>query len=201
MEQDYIHDVFLSYRRIPPVGDWVRNHFHPLLSKWLPLSMPYEPKIFIDEEIQKGSKWPFKLRNALKNSRCLVTVWSPDYFRSSWCLAEWHSMMKQEKLLNLKTVENPDGLIYPVVFADGEHFPPEAKQTQQKDLRNWNISSPAFVNTIGYVEFEKEMQSVVQEIWEMVKTAPDWREDWPIVTPDVDPTADNTVPINLPRLQ
>lgn len=72
-QQDYIYDVFLSYRRAPPVGDWVKNHFYPL----------------------------------------------------------------------------------------GEHFPPEAEQTQQRDLSKWRISAPAFAETKGLVELEMEMQSIV----------------------------------------
>jgi macrodomain Ter protein organizer (MatP/YcbG family) len=43
MADDYQYDVFISYRRPNPVGDWVKNHFHPLLVEWLSQAMPYEP--------------------------------------------------------------------------------------------------------------------------------------------------------------
>ena len=203
MEQnDYIYDIFLSYRRKPPVGDWVKNHFYPLLDQWLPQAMSREPNIFIDlEEIEIGSRWSRKISNALKVSRCLLPIWSADYFQSTWCLAEWHSMMKREDLLGYKTEQNPAGLIYPVVFFDGEHFPPEAQQTQQKDLRKWNISSPVFAETRGFVELEKEMQSIVVDIAEMLNNVPKWQSNWPIVTPDIYSGTTSTVSIQLPRLQ
>jgi hypothetical protein len=202
MEQDYIYDIFLSYRRRPPVGDWVKHHFYPLLRNWLSQAMPQDPEIFIDvEEIETGSQWSLRLQNALKNSRCLVPVWSPDYFRSSWCWAELQSMMKRESLLGFRTHENPAGLIYPVVFSDGEHFPTEAKGIQNKDLRKWNISSEVFRETRAYADFEKEVQLVAEEIGKMLQTAPDWQENWPVVTPDDFSTADTTTLIKLPRLQ
>lgn len=56
MAEDYLYDVFVSYRHKPPVLDWVRNHFYPLLNQWLPSAMPVEPEIFIDwEEIEIGA--------------------------------------------------------------------------------------------------------------------------------------------------
>jgi hypothetical protein len=137
MEQDYIYDIFLSYRRRPPVGDWVKYHFYPLLSKWLNQAMP----------------------------------------------------------------RDTNGLIYPVVFSDGEHFPPEAKAIQNKDLRKWNISSEVFRETRAYVNFEQEIQLIAQEIWQLLQTVPDYQQDWPVVTPDDFSDAAPTTLIKLPRLQ
>jgi len=36
-------------------------------------------------------------------------------------------MLARERALGLSTVQNPLGLVYPVVFADGVHFPQEAR--------------------------------------------------------------------------
>lgn len=133
MAEDYIYDVFVSYRHKPPVLDWIRNHFFPLLEQWLPNAMPveHETRIFIDwDEIEIGAAWPAKLRQALKQSRCVLAVWAPEYFRSEWCLAEWQTIRERERLLGLGTEQQPEGLIYPVVFFDGEHFPQEARNAQ-----------------------------------------------------------------------
>jgi hypothetical protein len=40
MADDYIYDVFVSYRHRQPVMDWVKNHFYPLLEQRLPDEMP-----------------------------------------------------------------------------------------------------------------------------------------------------------------
>lgn len=197
MAQDYLYDVFISYRHKAPMGDWVRNHFHPLLEQWLPEFLPvdHEPSIFIDWDMETGTAWPAKLRQALQTSRCILAVWSPQYFRSAWCLAEWQTMLERHKLLGLGTQQNPGGLIYPVTFADGEHFPDEAKIAKPKDLRKWNIPHPSFKETKDFIELDKEMQSLCEELGKMILQAPPW-DDWPVVTPP----ATSEVKVSLPRL-
>lgn len=198
MAEDYEYDVFVSYRRKQPVMDWVKNHFYPLLDQWLPNAMPvkHETKIFIDwEEIETGSAWPAKLQQALRRSRCLVPVWAPEYFRSDWCLAEWRTMMERERLLGLRTEQEPDGLIYPVVFYDGEHFPEEARNIQQRNLSNWNIPYPVFRETVEFVGFDRQIQMLVQELARMIGRAPAW-QDWPVIAPGVS----EQVVVKQPRL-
>ena len=57
MAEDYLYDVFISYRHKPPMGEWVRNHFYPLLEQRLPDCLPisHETKIFIDWDIETGA--------------------------------------------------------------------------------------------------------------------------------------------------
>jgi hypothetical protein len=200
MSEDYIYDVFISYRRQPPVLDWVRNHFHPLVEQWLPNSLPpdWQVRVFIDEKsIETGSAWPEHLKQALRGSRCLLPIWSPDYFRSAWCVAEWQSMREREKILGYRTNQNPTGLIYPVRFADGDFYPTEAKLTQQKDFRSWNTPHPIFRETRGFVDFDQAVQVVCGEIAAMLQKAPPWSDQWPVVTPAVSAE----VKLVLPRLK
>ncbi len=197
MAKDYLYDVFVSYRHERPVQDWVTNHFYPLLEQWLPGFMPYGPEIFIDWSIETGSAWPAKLRQALQSSRCLLAVWSPEYFRSRWCLAEWRSMFEREQLLRLRTTRKPSGLIYPVVFVDGEHFPQDALDTQSKDLRKWNTPHPVFRETREFVEFDREMQQLCEELARMILRAPAWKNNWPIASPRIP----RKVPVKLPRFK
>jgi len=107
-----------------------------MLEQRLPDCMPvdHDTKIFVDLKIETGSAWPDELRHALKTSRCILAVWSPEYFRSEWCLAEWHTFREREKVANMISNSNSRGLIYPVKFADGDHFPQAAKDVQQRDL-------------------------------------------------------------------
>jgi hypothetical protein len=196
---EYVYDVFVSYRHKPPVLDWIKNHFYPLLEQWLPNALPvgHAAKIFVDwEAIETGAAWPAKLQQALKCSRCLLPVWSPEYFRSHWCLAEWQTMLARERQLGMRTVELAEGLIYPVTFFDGEHFPPEARDCQQKDLCCWNSPHSVFRATADYVEFDRQVQALVQELAQMIQRAPAW-QDWPVILPEA-PLAQGTV--KLPRL-
>lgn len=182
----YKYDIFLSYRRKGPVLDWVDNHFLQLLKDWLNEADGFErdPEIFVDrEEINPGMRWPAKLEDALKHSKILVCVWSPSYFRSPWCLAEWKSMQSREKLLGLGTPANPEGLVYPVKFNDGESFPQDAKQVQFRDLSRWNNSVKSFRDTPAYVGFEDEIKSIADQLSAMISKAPDWRPDFPVELP------------------
>lgn len=180
----YAYDVFLSYRRRPPVLDWVENHFHPELHAWLGTSLGRDPDIFLDKlDIVPGARWPQKLEQAIRTSKILVCVWSPNYFGSIWCLAEWKSMRAREAMLKLGTVDRPEGLTYPVVFHDGRNFPPEADVTQARDLRNWNYSAMAFKQTVAYVEFQRQMQDMCDQLAEVIKTVPTWSADWPVEMP------------------
>ncbi|HZS03898.1 MAG TPA: toll/interleukin-1 receptor domain-containing protein [Blastocatellia bacterium] len=199
MPQDYEYDVFVSYRREAPVMDWVRNHFHPLLDQWLRNSMPvnHQTRIFIDWDIETGASWPMKLRQALKTSRCLLPVWSPEYFRSEWCLAEWQTMVKREQKVGLGTAQNSGGLIYAVRFFDGEHFPPKAQTTQHKDLSRWNIPDLTFKQHLDYIDLTRQIQGVVTELAKMIQRAPVW-QDWPVVLPK----SGNKKPrVEMPRLK
>jgi TIR domain len=195
MPQDYLYDVFISYRHEPPVLDWLNNHFYELLSRWLPSTLHAAPKIFIDTQVEKGAVWPAALREALKMSRCLLTIWSPEYFRSHWCLAEWKSMQKREKLLRLNPARA--GLIYPVVFSgDKELFPPRALETQHKDLRQWNTPEPVLRSSVEWIAFDKEVQNLCRDLARIIQRAPAWRRNWPVETP----RAAQNVAVRLPRL-
>src|SRR5712691_10059721 len=98
MPQNYNHDVFISYRHETPVFEWVKDHFYYLLKAWLPHYMPvnHKTEIFIDSHIETGTEWPLSLRRELKCSRCLLTVWSPVYFQSEWCIAEFESFRERK---------------------------------------------------------------------------------------------------------
>jgi hypothetical protein len=180
----YEFDVFISYRRHPPVLEWVRNHFEPRLTEWLRASWPHEPRIFIDKQVETGSDWPLRLQNALVRSCLLVAVWSPDYFSSRWCMAELGTMRARERLLGLRTATDPSGLVFPVKFSDGIHFPKRVTaRIQLRDFTPWNVPTPSFANTADYVQFTKEMQSFAQELTDRLTGAPAWQEGWPVRRP------------------
>jgi hypothetical protein len=192
----YEYDVFLSYSRKPPVGDWVRNHFFPLLEMWLPQQLPYQAKVFIDEEMgeEPGVQWPGRLRRALLGSKCLVAVWSPSYFRSGWCVAEWKTMEAREQQLGIGPGADPSRLVVPVRFNDGEHFPDDATTRQWKDLSRWNIPHPHYKDTIEYIEFDRQMQDLTRDIAVLVQSAPAWEDGWPVLLPPSQPA-----PVSVPQ--
>jgi hypothetical protein len=185
-EGGYRYDVFVSYRRSGAgyVAPWVHNHFHPLLRNCLADQLPDEPRIFIDVEQEFGAYWPATLANALRDSRLLVPVWSPKYFRSPWCLAEWHTMMARERIFDLAGERQPLGLVYPVIFSDRENFPAEAQYRQARDLKRWSVPGKEFRRTKRYCGLHDAVQAIAVELADRLRRVPPWRPDWPVVRPD-----------------
>lgn len=186
---DYEFDLFLSYRRSGNVQDWVWNHFRPVLHHCLADELDREPRVFIDVEIDTGTRWPDRLEEALRGSRLLLPVLSPQYFRSAWCLAEWRSAVDREAL-----VGGDCDLLYPVVFADRDNFPAEARHRQARDLKPWNIPYPQFRETPAYIPFHREVQKIAQDLAARLHRVPPWRPDWPVTRPALPTTPPTAVP-------
>lgn len=182
----YLYDVFVSYGRSGAgnVRSWVQNHFHPLLVNCLADEMPVDPRIFLDLEQDFGGYWPAAIANALRCSRIMVPVWSPKYFTSRWCLAEWRTMMARERVLGLASERQPLGLIYPVIFSDSENFPDEARYRQARDLKRWAVPGEEYRNTSGYVGLYEAVRDVAIELAKILHRIPPWQPGWPVIRPD-----------------
>lgn len=193
----YEYDVFLSYPRHEPALGWVHLHFFPRLQEWLTECLGRPAAIFVDtKDLETGTTWPLQIKQALLRSRILVPVLSAVYFRRPWCQAEWNSMRRRETMLGMRTPQRPSGLIFPVIFFDGESFPEDAKSIQLADFRRWNLNVPGFRNTDSYVEFVQEVQRFAQGVHRTFDDVPVWEDGWPVVEPPAvpDPT------MKLPRL-
>jgi len=193
---DYEYDLFLSYSRKNPVEAWVRNHFYPELVQWLDSFAVKPARVFIDRDIEEGDYWPERLEQALRHSKYLVAVWSPQYFASQWCVAEWQSMRHREARLGLALPQAPHGLVYPVVFSDGKSFPAEAQAVQRQDLSTLNYPNIEFKQTTRYLEFVDRMKSICEGLaaWIDERPAPAFDPDWPIVRPMPQRPLDATLP-------
>jgi hypothetical protein len=180
----YEFDVFISYSRGGNAFKWVRNHFHPRLTDCLADQLPRRPNVFIDKEMEKGNHWPTLLEDALRRSKILVAVYAPPYFQSRWCTAEWQSMRRREELLGLTEPGRTQGLIYPILFADSENFPPEARYRSWWDFKQWAYPDPVFQETRGWLEFHEQVVAVATDLARLLPQVPDWRPDWPVDRPE-----------------
>jgi hypothetical protein len=182
----YQWDIFFSYPRRDPVGPWVQDHLFPTLEKWLKAAMTAPPRLFLDKQMEVGTRWPSNLQSSLLRSRCMVAVWAPPYFGSPWCLAEWKSMRQRELQLGLGTGAKA-GLIYPIRFFDGETFPREARTTQDQDYTRFNSFPPgrATLRSRAYRDFDARLQAVASVLARWIAKAPNWRGNWPALRPPV----------------
>lgn len=180
----YEFDIFISYRRTGNVAQWVQNHFEPRLRACLTDELIDEPRIFLDRDIEVGTRWPDELARALHRSHLLLAVWSPPYFVSRWCLAEWRTMLQREALLG---IDESRGLIYPIRFSDGDTFPLEAQNVQQEtSFKEWRLPYPQFAESQKYLDFHQAVVGLAERLAARLTSPPPWRPDWPTLRPDPD---------------
>ncbi len=193
----YTWDVFISYRRTHNVTGWVRNHLCPVLESCLEDEMDRPPQVFLDSQMEIGTYWPDELARALSGTRYLLAVWSPPYFTSPWCVAEWRTMCAREELLGIPRQGETLGLIYPVVYADGDSFPEEARAVQSRfDLSEYGFPYEQFSRTDAYLDFHVKVKSIASALARRLDVAPPWQSDWPVCRPQPFPLP----PAVLPRL-
>jgi hypothetical protein len=175
----YEYDVFLSYNRKFPHGQWVDDVFYPLFKPYLEDALNKNVSIFKDtEKIEGGSAWPQRLKNALVHSKCMVAVFSPSYFRSKWCMKEFTIMNFRQKQLGYLTLEKPNGLIIPINLFDGEHFPRYARDLQTLDCRGFNRVGDGIKSTKLYIDLQGILQKWVYDVAAAVNNAPEWDAAW-----------------------
>ena len=182
---DYKYDLFISYRRCPPVGDWVHYHLIPQLKCWLPGPLGRPLSIFYDDGYEAGgdgvpigAELPWALGAALGRSRCLLPVFSPEYFWSEWCRWELAAMRRREKSLGFRTASNPACLILPVKFSDGINFPTSVSNMDWQDFEPWNIQVPAYMDSREYPDFIRRVQLLCQRLAPEIHSAPPWDQSW-----------------------
>lgn len=156
----------------------MNDPFLPLFRGYLTASLGRNPTIFLDREIATGDAWPERLKNALASARCLVAIWSPNYFISNWCRCECQFVMHRERVFNFRTVEKPDGLIVPVTVHDGERFPPYAKAIQYADWVRFARVGEGFKKTERFVDFQDEMSDWAADVAKAINSAPNWDPAW-----------------------
>jgi len=180
----YQFDVFISYIRSGNPHAWMWNHFLSRLRNCLADHLVDEPAVFIDEEMERGTNWPHSLEQALSRTKIMLAVFSPQYFRSRWCVAEWETMVERERLLGLYTRDQPHGLIYPVLFSDSDNFPDYARDRGWRDLKTWNNPDPVFQLTPKFVGFHEQVAQIAEDLAKLLPRVPDWEPGWPAFRPD-----------------
>lgn len=182
---DYQYDLFLSYPRQPRVGAWTREVLKPELEEILAGSMLRKPRVFCDEGMERGGGLTERLKAAVKVSRCMLTVWDCHFFRSRWCMAEWHSMRKREELLGLGQDGSP-ALVYPLVFRDGDSFPAEARDTvQQRCMKDYNHLSRKREASLRWDDFLRLLEDqVAADLVRWIQQAPAFDPTWPVIEPE-----------------
>ena len=186
----YKYDIFISYKRHPMWDPWFVS-LKEWLEPWLSQELHREASIFLDQEdIKTGDDWREKISSALAQSRCMVCVWSPLYFQSQWCVAEWQSFAKRCDMFKRD-------LVVPARYHDGEHYPEAAQAIESADFSKYTSLSPRFWDSELALEFEqKVLRGFAITVRNAVSNAPEFNDDFPIVD-----NPDEKVRIRRPKIE
>ncbi|MEL6833861.1 MAG: TIR domain-containing protein [Bacteroidota bacterium] len=199
----YEYQLFISYKRNTAAEIWLDSFFYPELKKWLMEELPpgFNLKIFYDkQEIPVGSHWPKRLQHALKSSCILMPIFTSPYFSSSYCKAELESMLRRQTILGLDEDDFLNRLVYPIVFADGEHFPKDISRMQKRSMKEYASNASAFRESKKYILFEDEVKSIAADIGKILKTIPPFDSKWEVaefLQEDLEHPAINMLPPSL----
>jgi len=177
----YEFEIFFSYKRSVDSSAW-HTGLKDSLAHWVSEELGGGGvHIFFDlEDINVGARWKTKIVNALRSSKCLVAVWSPEYFRSRYCVAEWLTFDKRAKLFDRE-------LIAPASRVDGQFFPIDARALQIAKFNDYALTATKFWETPYAAEFEIQLvKPFARDVAKLIQQAPDFVDDFPIVDIDTD---------------
>jgi Mrp family chromosome partitioning ATPase len=189
-KDEYEFDLYISYARGGTTSLWLRNHFLPMISAELELSMGEPCRIFADiSDVATGSDWPLRLNAALVRSRCLLALLTSSYFNSEWCLRELLTFVDREKRTGARA-----HLLVPAIAHDGESFPSYIKERQSFDFRRYLITAPAFSTTASFVDFELMVRRLAEQLAVSIRSAPPYDPAWESVRISVPKTKRPSLP-------
>jgi hypothetical protein len=144
----YAHCFFVSYPHAPEQN--IVTEFVTALSKSVSFLIRHDrPQVpvYVDvERRQPGFEWSFTLARALCLSRCMLLVYTDDYFQRKYCHAEWQAMLRLEQQRQIGARR----LIIPIILQSLSDYngapalPPELASLDCLDFRNLHTPRKQF---------------------------------------------------------
>jgi TIR domain len=180
MKYEYV--AFFSYKRDPQTNRW-HEALVDKIQYWLGQELVVDkPRIFFDtRSIENGHDFDEFIRDSLRSSVVMISVFSPLYFTSKWCLSELHTFYAREEQLKIKK----GSLIASAQFHDGENYPPYAQRMQSDDFRNFAILHPKFWDSEAALHFDQIIKDFAIKVAKKIRAAPPYSDNFPLnVVPD-----------------
>jgi hypothetical protein len=175
----YSHDVFISYRRDDLTRSWIEKHFIPLLSSQVFLELGRHPLFYVDVQLETGTTWPLSLGTALGTSRTIIPLWSKTYLNSMWCSCEISHMLEREIKAGFRTLQKPEGLVFPTIIHDGETMPIQLSSIQKIEIQDcFNLKMSA--DSPKAELLSEKLKPLARAIAVAIENAPDCQTDWKI---------------------
>ncbi|NEJ03094.1 toll/interleukin-1 receptor domain-containing protein [Rhizobium ruizarguesonis] len=205
----YEYDVFISYKRSRFQTSWIVDYFLPRLEEHLSnytAAQCAQPnvRLFFDQTevnsaartglpsasgIEPGTLWREALIEGIGKSRCMVALYSPNYFHSKWCLSEL-------KAFEDRAAQTGRNIIIPVSIHSMDRLPARAHSRNMFRMDDFVIDGPSFYESRSFPDFIRNIKLIAEKVAEAVCNAPAF-VPWP--TPPLldenDPTPTPTPPV------
>ena len=170
----YLYDVFISYKRGKINEQWLQQIFLPFFEDSLNNELPHQPSIFIDTTgLTPGVDFSNELFMNLLHSKCMVSFWSPPYFRKSeWCIKEFLTMKYMQEYYHLNAGTTPRTLIWPILYREIAPLPELASQISYLDYSEFNVVGEAFFKSDKFLKFQEKLQKDILSIVDIINHAP-----------------------------
>lgn len=181
INMNYAYDIFISYRRDDLTKAWIEKHFVPLLDSHVFYELGRHPVFYIDLQLESGTTWPIALGNALGTCKTIIPLWSKTYLNSVWCACEISHMLEREIKTGFRTLQQPEGLVFPTIIHDGETMPINLSSIQKVEIQDcFNVKmSP---DSPKAELLSDKLKPLGKAIASVLDKAPDCQADWKIDT-------------------
>ena len=177
---DYKYDIFISYRRDNLTRQWIEEHLVPLLKLHIKLELGRDILIYIDEQLEFGTTWPISLGKALGESRTIIPLWTKRYLDSIWCTCEIGHMLERESKTGFRTIDNPNGLVFPIIIHDGDTMPVHLNTIQKVEIQDcFNVRMST--NSPKAEVLDDKLRPLGKVFADAIINAPKWQQDWQIL--------------------
>lgn len=170
------YDFFFSYRRAD-YGPIMREFFTDLgedVRKLRGLNKEESPAFFDQEEIETGDQWDLRLLGALQQSKVLVPLYSPAYFKSEYCGREWNLFhLRRQRWGQMNPGPNLPAVIRPVVWIpikkSGKLCLPDSLAQPVKDVQYTWLEEDSPVNQAGLEQLVRQKAAYNKLYWDFVR--------------------------------
>ena len=169
------YELFFSYRRAD-FGAPMREFFTDLAEEVRKLrgQDKHETPAFFDQEsIETGDNWDTGLLDALQQSRVLVPLYSPAYFKSEYCGKEWWSFQLRREAYAQQHGGVEPAVIKPVVWIPIRKdnkltLPDNVSATVKRVQYTWKEEDSA-INQQGLEQMVRLKAGNAQLYWDFVR--------------------------------
>ncbi len=171
----YQYDVFVSYKRGRINEQWLNEIFFPFFENYLDNELPHTPRIFVDKTgLTPGVDFSNELFKSLMYSKCMLSIWSPPYFRKSeWCVKELLTMQYKQDHHKIGVSTVPRTLIWPILYREIDELPAYVKNINYLDYSKFNVVGEAFFKSEKSLEFQEKLQEDICSIVDIINNVPE----------------------------